>query len=86
MRHVIVSQHWGVLATAPRGSLVAMKNGHVTYSDGLMVVNTSGIVVTADGHAWIIAVYSFRNASFTAGTRLDAAIAAALSAALVART
>lgn len=57
MEHVESDQQVGVGDTAPAGATVALKDGWVPGSDGLWVVNSSGIV-TDGQETYIIAVYT----------------------------
>jgi hypothetical protein len=66
MEHVEADQRWGVGDTAPKGAIVAMKDGWVPGPDGLWAVNSSGIVVTSR-EAYVIAVYTRANSSLGAG-------------------
>jgi hypothetical protein len=66
MEHVEADQYWGVGDTAPKGAIVAMKDGWVPGPDGLWAVNSSGIVVTSR-ETYIIAVYTRANSSLGAG-------------------
>ncbi len=69
MEHVEADQQVGVGDTAPRGAVVAMKDGWVPGPDGLWEVNSSGIVMY--GHeVYIIAVYTRDDSSLGAGQNL----------------
>ncbi|MBI3751812.1 MAG: serine hydrolase [Chloroflexi bacterium] len=81
MRHQIASQRWGPGDTAPDGARVSMKTGHIYGPDGLMVANASGIV-TANGHRWIVSVYTMDDPTFAAGKRIVNRVCAAVAALL----
>jgi|SRR5579883_14484 beta-lactamase class A len=69
MEHIEWDQRWGAGDTAPRGAVVAMKNGWVPGPDGLWNVNSSGIVMTSH-ETYIIATYTREQYSFGAGRAL----------------
>lgn len=69
MENVEADQQVGVGDTAPRGAIVAMKDGWVPAPDGLWAVNSSGIVMFGR-ETYIIAVYTKDNPSLGAGQNL----------------
>jgi beta-lactamase class A len=69
MEHVIPEQRFGVGDTAPDGATVALKTGFVTTADGLLAVNSSGIV-TVGSETYVISVYTVGNASLEEGLEI----------------
>ena len=80
---MVSSQRWGVGDTAPRGSVVAVKNGWVVGPDERWAVNSTGIVV-AKGHTWIVTVYTRANSGLSAGITAVRRIARLVAAGVLA--
>ncbi len=69
MEHVLPEQRFGVGDTAPDGATVALKTGFVTAPDGLLAVNSSGIV-TVGSETYVVSVYTAGNASLEEGLEI----------------
>jgi hypothetical protein len=81
MENIEPDEQVGVGDTAPRGAVVAMKDGWVPGPDGLWVVNSSGIV-TLGGETYIVAVYSQHLGDLGTGWAIARQVCATVAAAL----
>jgi beta-lactamase class A len=82
MEHVEADQRWGVGDTAPRGALVALKNGWLPGPDGLWTVNSSGIVILGR-ETYIISAYTKEQPSFGAGQAVVRSICRTLTSRVI---
>jgi beta-lactamase class A len=81
MQNVTPDQRFGVGDTAPRGSIVSMKNGWLLLDQG-WAVNSSGIVQTP-GITYIVSVYTMRGTSQEGSMRMIGTIYRQIVTALV---
>lgn len=78
MEDVIPEQRFGVGDTAPDGARVALKTGFVTAPNGLLAMNSSGIVTVGSG-TYVIAVFTADNASLEEGLEIVNHVCAAIA-------
>lgn len=83
MEHVETDQQVGVGDSSPSGATVALKDGWVAGPDGLLVMNSSGIV-TLGKETYIIAAYTMDDGALIQGFNIVRHICSVVGARLTA--